>query len=285
MMTRRLFAPGLAALAGACSPLRTFNAVIPTDPGARLVARGLPYGPDPRQAFDVYAPRAAGPWPLVVFFYGGSWNSGERGGYGWAGRALAAQGFLVALPDYRLVPQVRYPAFVDDAAAAVAEARRQASRLGGDPDRVFLAGHSAGAYIAAQVVLERSFLIRAGVPEAAIRGVAGLAGPYDFLPFDVASSRAAFGSFGQPERTQPANLARGDAPPFWLATGDADSTVQPRNSETLAERLRAAGGRAEVVVYPGVDHIGIILALARPFRGRAPVLAELTAFLRRHAAT
>ncbi len=282
-MTRRFLVPGLGALAAACSPLRAFNAVTPADAAGRLVARDVRFGTDPRQAMDLYAPRGSGPWPLAVFFYGGSWNSGEKAGYGWLGRALAAQGFLAAIPDYRLVPQVRYPAFVEDAAAAIAEARRQAPRLGGDPDRVLLGGHSAGAYIAAQVVLERRFLAEVGVPEKAVRAVAGLAGPYDFLPFDVNSTRAAFGAFGQPERTQPANLARGDAPPFWLATGDADETVRPRNSRILAERLRAAGGRAEVKIYPGVDHIGIALALSRPFRGRAPVLADMTAFFRANA--
>ena len=278
MTSRRFFAAALGSLAAGCSPLRAFDAVTPADSGGRLVARGVRYGDDPRQALDLYAPRGEGPWPLVVFFYGGSWNSGERAGYGWLGRALASRGFLTAVPDYRLVPAVRYPAFVEDAAAAVAEARRQAPRLGGDPGRVLVVGHSAGAYMAAQVVLDRRFLRAAGVPGEAIRGVAGLAGPYDFLPFDVRASREAFAGHPRPEETQPVTHVRADAPPFWLATGSEDDTVRPRNSLALAERLRAAGARAEVRRYPGLDHMGIVLALSRPFRGPAPVLADMTGF-------
>lgn len=283
IVSRRLLAAGLGLGAAGCSPLRVFSTLTPKDGGVRMAARGIAYGADPRQALDLYAPVGDGVRPLAVFFYGGSWSSGDRGDYGWVGRALAAQGFLVAVPDYRLVPSVRFPAFVEDGAAATATARAEAARHGGDPHRVFLVGHSAGAYIALQLALDRSFLDAAGVPEGAIRGAAGLAGPYDFHPFDAEASVAAFGQAPEPRRTQPINFARGDAPPLWLATGDADETVRPRNSFALAERVRAAGGRAEVKVYPGLDHIGVLLALSRPFRGRAPVLRDLTAFMRANA--
>jgi acetyl esterase/lipase len=282
---RRLFTAALAAsggLAAACSPLRAFNTLAPKDGDVRLVARGLAFGPGPRQAMDVYAPTdtTAGIRPMLVFFYGGSWNSGRRQDYAWVGRALAAQGFVVAVPDYRLVPEVRFPAFVEDGAAAVARLRTEAPRLGGDPDRIVLAGHSAGAYTAVLLGLDRRWLEGPGVPEGAVRGAAGLAGPYDFYPWDAASAIAAFGQAPDPRQTQPITFARGDAPSLWLGTGDADETVRPRNSLRLGEAVRAAGGRAEVKLYPGVDHIGIVLALSRPFRGRAPVLADLTAFAR-----
>lgn len=281
-LSRRALVPALGALAAGCSPLRLFNTLTPSDGGVRTVARDLAFGPGPRQAMDVYAPSRTGsaPRPLVVFFYGGSWNSGERRDYGWAGRALAAQGFVTAVPDYRLVPEGRFPGFVEDGAAAVARLRAEASRLGGDPDRILLCGHSAGAYIALMLACDRRWLQRAGVPVAALRGAAGLAGPYDVFPFDAGSTRAAFGHTPDGRQTQPITFVNGDEPPLWLATGDEDETVRPRNSVALAERVKAAGGRAEVKLYPGVDHIGIALALSRPFRGRAPVLADLTAFIR-----
>lgn len=284
-MTRRLLAAALVSAAGACSPLRAFSTLTPQDAGARQVARGLAFGPGPRQVLDLYGPTGGSTSrrPVVVFFYGGSWNSGSRSEYGWVGRALAAQGFLAAVPDYRLVPQVRFPAFVEDGAAAVAKVRAEAARYGGNPDRVFLAGHSAGAYIALQLALDRRFLDRTGVPQSALRGAAGLAGPYDFFPFDAPASVAAFAETPDPRQTQPVTFARGDAPPLWLATGDADETVRPRNSVSLAQRVNAAGGRAEVKIYPGIDHVGLLLAVSRPFRGRAPVLADLTRFLRANA--
>ena len=281
-LSRRALVPLIASAAAGCSPLRAFNTLAPTDGDVRVVARNLAFGPGPRQAMDVYAPAGAGqgPRPVLVFYYGGSWNSGQRQDYAWAGRALAAQGFVTAVPDYRLVPDVRFPAFVEDGAAAVARVRAEAPRLGGDPDRIVLCGHSAGAYIAVMLACDRRFLQRAGVPDAALRGAAGLAGPYDFFPFDAGSAIAAFGQAPDGRQTQPITFADGDEPPLWLATGDRDETVRPRNSVALAERVRAAGGRAEVKVYPGVDHVGIALALSRPFRGRAPVLADLAGFAR-----
>ena len=286
MTTRRALLPALATVgagvAAACSPLRAFNTLTPKDGDVRTVAKALAFGPGVRQAMDVYAPAgaSAAPRPILVFFYGGSWNSGRRQDYAWVGRALAAQGFVVAVADCRLVPEVRFPAFVEDGAAAVAKVRSEAGRLGGDPDRIVLCGHSAGAYIALMLACDRRWLELAGVPAAAIRGAAGLAGPYDFFPLDAQSTVAAFGAAPDGRQTQPITFADGDEPPLWLATGDGDEAVRPRNSVALAEKVRAAGGRAEVKLYPGIDHIGIVLALSRPFRGRAPVLSDLAGFVR-----
>lgn len=287
-MNRRAFLPSMAVLGGglaaACSPLRAFNTLAPSDGGVRQVARGLAFGDGPRQGLDAYAPTGPGDSglrPLVVFFYGGSWSSGRRQDYAWVGRALAAQGFVAVLPDYRLVPEVRFPAFVEDGAAAVALARARAGSWGADPDKIVVAGHSAGAYIALMLAMDGRFLERADVPRVALRGAAGLAGPYDFYPFEANSARAAFGEAADPVATQPVNFAGGDEPPLWLASGDADTTVRPRNSSALADKVRAAGGQAELKLYPGIDHVGIALALSRTFRGRAPVLADLSAFVRR----
>jgi acetyl esterase/lipase len=172
-VSRRALLPGAAALAAAataaCSPLRVFNTLAPSDGGVRTVGRGLAFGPGPRQAMDVYAPSGPGPRPMLVFFYGGSWNSGRRQEYAWAGRALAAQGFVVAIPDYRLVPEVRFPGFVQDGAAAVARLQAEAVRLGGDPDRIVLCGHSAGAYIAVLLALDPRHLRRRARARSAAR--------------------------------------------------------------------------------------------------------------------
>lgn len=283
-MTRRFFGTALTGLASslavACSPLGMMNALSPRDRGARRVARDLSYGDDPRQALDLYAPAGAGPWPVVVFFYGGGWDSGSKDLYGWAAQALAARGFLVALPDYRILPQVRFPAFVEDAAAAVAHVQRIASAYGGDAARLAVAGHSAGAHLALMVTLDERYLALAGAP-AAIRAAAGLSGPYEFLPFDVAASINAFGQWSRPEETQPITYARGDAPPVWLAHGQRDVTVHAEDSELLAAAIERAGGRAELKLYPDLDHASTLAAFSPLFRGRAPVLADLTDFLHR----
>ncbi len=267
-------------VAYAISPLRTFNALVPKDAGSRQVADGLAYGAGERRSLDIYAPVGASdtPLPVIVFFYGGSWNSGSRQGYAYAARALAAQGFVVVLPDYRLVPEVRFPGFVEDGAEAVRWVRANIAEHGGNGENIVLAGHSAGAYIAAMLANDPRWL---GDDRAAVAGFVGLAGPYDFAPFDVDSSIAAFGQWPDPADTQPVTFADASAPPALLLTGEDDTTVKPRNSIALATRLNAAGVEAEVVRYPAVDHIDIVIALARPLRGRAPVLEDMARFARR----
>ena len=272
----------LGLMIGACSPLKTFDALVPKDGEGRRVATGLAYGGDARQTLDIYAPRSggAGPKPVIVFFYGGSWNSGTRSGYAFVGRALAAQGFVVVIPDYRLVPDVRYPAFVEDGAAAVRWAEAHIGSFGGDPRRIVLMGHSAGAYIAAMLAVDDRWL---GADRSAVRGLVGLAGPYDFAPFDVDVSRAAFGAWPRPEETQPVHWAGAGDPPAVLLVGGEDRTVLPRNSEALANRLRAGGVPVTLRTYPKLGHVGLILSVARPFRGRAPVITDVAAFA--HAVT
>nr|WP_202131736.1 alpha/beta hydrolase [Aurantiacibacter rhizosphaerae] len=266
------------------SPLRTFDTLVPKDDGGRKIAEGLAYGNDARQALDIYAPTTPGDGlntddlrPVVVFFYGGSWDSGTREGYNFAGRALAARGFVVAVPDYRLVPQVHFPAFVQDGAAAVHWVRQNIAHYGGDPDRIVLMGHSAGAYIAAMLATDPQWL---GDDErTAVRGFVGLAGPYDFAPLDTAASINAFGDWPGVEETQPITFADEGALPALLLTGTEDTVVKPRNSEALAAKLRAAGVAAQMVRYPGIDHVGVLIAMSRPLRGRAPVLDDASRFI------
>lgn len=282
-MTRRGFLVPLAgALAAACSPLGLLNGLGPRDGGARRIARGVAYGDDPRQTMDVWAPTAAAdrPWPMLVFFYGGGWDSGSRTLYGWAAQALAARGFLVFVPDYRVVPQVRFPAFIEDAAAATAKAGEVAGRYGGDPARLGVLGHSAGAHLAMMITLDRRYMDAAGAP-GLIRAAAGLAGPYDFLPFDVPASINAFGRVPDPTLTQPVAFVRPDAPPLWLGHGAADTVVEARDSTILCDRMNAVGGRCAVKLYPGLSHEDMVATFSPLFRRKAPVLADVAAFFHR----
>jgi acetyl esterase/lipase len=281
MALKSLAVTGVAGLGlGGCSRLALFDAIAPRDDGASLVASGISYGPDPRQKLDVYAPQDARGAPVVVFFYGGSWNTGERVDYGFLGTALAAQGFITVLPDYRLVPDARFPAFVEDGAAATAWAQREISSFGGDGQRVVVSGHSAGAYIASMVALAPSYLEKAG-SRAQPRGFAGLAGPYDFMPFQYRSIIDAFGSWPRPVETQPVAFVHAGVPPALLLQGSDDTTVPPRHAKTLAERLKAAGNDVELLIYDGVDHIDIMISLSRLLRDRANTLADLSRFVRR----
>jgi acetyl esterase/lipase len=272
---------GLAGPAlSACSKLELFDTIAPRDSGAGRIAEGLSYGDHPRQKLDIYAPPSPHNAPVIVFFYGGSWNSGDRVDYGFLGTALAAQGFVTVLPDYRLVPEVRFPAFVQDGAAATAWVAREIGRFGGDGERIVVSGHSAGAYIASMVSLAPAYSDRAG-SKARPRGFVGLAGPYDFFPFKYPTIIEAFGSWPRPEETLPLNQVHRGAPPSLLLHGLADTTVPPHDSMVMAERLKANGDEVELITYVGVDHVDVMLALSKPYRDRANSLADLTRFAMR----
>ncbi|GJE27362.1 alpha/beta hydrolase [Methylobacterium organophilum] len=269
---------------GGCSPLALFDALGPRDAGGRLARQDAAYGEDPRQRLDVFVP-VAGPRhaPVLVFFYGGSWKSGSKDDYAFAAQALAAQGFVTVVPDYRLYPKARFPDFLDDGAAAVAWVHDNIADYGGDPKRIVLAGHSAGAYNAVMLGLDPRYLRRAGVDPRVIRAVAGLSGPYDFLPFDHKTSIDVFGAAEDPAQTQPVTFAGPHSPPAFLASGDGDTVVRPRNTQSLAGRLRAARVPVQERLYAGLDHADTLLALSVTFRSKAPALAEMTAFLHQHA--
>ena len=283
-MTRRgILAATLGSLAAACSPLGLLNTLGPRDRGVGRVARDLSYGDDPRQKFDLYGPQ----WtpgqptlPVIVFFYGGGWDSGSRSLYGWAAQALAARGFLVALPDYRVVPQVVFPAFIEDAARATARVAEVVGQYGGDPARLGVAGHSAGAHLAMMITLDRRYMEAVGQPNL-IKAAAGLAGPYEFLPFDVPASINAFGRAPDPTMTQPVTFVRADAPPLWLGHGTDDTVVHDDDTIILNQRMHAVGGRSEAKLYPGLDHADMIATFSPLFRKKAPVLDDVSAFFHR----
>ena len=298
----RIRARGLirvAALAGAtvlalfafvaCAPLALINRLVPGD--THTVERDIAYGSHPRQRLDVYrptqvAPQAARGAPVVVFFYGGAWTGGDRADYLFVGEAFASRGVVTVVADYRLYPEVKFPDFVDDCARAVAWAARNAARFGGDPQRIYLAGHSAGAYNAAMLTYAPDYLAQAGVDRAAIRGLIGLAGPYDFRPLTGPTTRLIFGYPDTPDETQPIHFVgrtpAAGLPPALLLTASEDSTVNPANSARMAARLRAAGGSAEEIAYPALDHGRIVGALAAPLRRLAPVLEDIARFIDAH---
>jgi acetyl esterase/lipase len=277
---------GLSSLAlFGCSPAGLLNGLSGlVGDSARLAGSGIAFGADPRLKLDVWAPKekSSQPLPVIVFFYGGGWDSGERRDYGFVGRALAARGFVCVISDYRLVPQVRFPGFVEDGAKAIAWVSANIAGFGGDPGRIALSGHSAGSYIAAMLALDTHFLQQAGVDPKTIRAAALLSGPYDFYPFTDPRARNAFGNWARPRETQPITFVRADAPPMLLIHGTADTVVRPGNSKRLAQALDKAGARAELRLYRGKSHTDTIKSLSPLFRSSTPALQEMLAFLERY---
>lgn len=265
-----------------------------------IVVRNIGYGSidaridNARQAYDVYYPDGVGgtkdapdcngrTYPSLVFFHGGSWRDGDKASYAFVGRAFAKRGFFTYVADYRKVPDHVFPDFVADAARAIADIHRNLIKYPcADPKRLYVMGHSAGAHIAMMAALDPQWLKANDSDPSIITGVIGLAGPYDFYPFTGEGAKAALGHWPRPKETQPITYARGDAPPLLLLTGDADTTVKPRNSKVLAEKVTALGGKAELKLYPGVGHSGIIMAISRPFRRIASVIEDVVAFTKKN---
>jgi acetyl esterase/lipase len=287
------FKPSIAASRFALALLLVFAAALPAfaqvtifspfniaeamDQGVKKVA-DIPYADGQRKKLDIYRPeKLDGPAPVVMFIYGGSWRAGDKFEYEFAGRALAAAGFVVVIADYRLWPEVKYPEFLEDNAQAMRWIQDNITLYDGDPKRFFLAGHSAGAYNAVMLGLDSSFRREYEVTMP-IRAIAGISGPYNFYPFEYDQVRDTFGPAPSAEGTQPINLVTADAPPILLASGTSDPIVRVQNSEAMAAKLREQGVWVTEKYYEGFGHLEPVIALGAMMRFRMPVLNDVVEF-------
>ncbi len=245
------------------------------------VERDVAYCDHPRHRLDIYHPLTAAPAaPVVVFFYGGGWDSGAREFYGFVGAALAARGIVAVIPDYRLYPEIRYPGYMSDAASAYHWVRENLTT--GDAP-VFISGHSAGAHIGALLCYDRSYLKAIGSTVPAPRGFIGFSGPYGYDPTTHPRSRHIFTDAENAAKVQPVNQVRENAPPALLMHGAKDTIVKTLNAFSMRDRLNEAGSHARAIEFENIGHTGLILALSKPFRYRAPVLKMTTEFVRDQA--
>ncbi len=258
----------------ACSGTTLLNALVPHSGYA--IKRDIAYGDQPRQQLDIYIPDGLpAKAPVIVFFYGGSWQKGSKDDYRFVGQAFAAKGYITVIADYRLYPAVRFPVFVQDGAQALGWVQRHITEYGGNAQQIFVGGHSAGAYIAVLLGTGSAYT----PPLDWVKGIIGIAGPYDFLPFtdpaikDIFSQEAA-------EKTQPIYWVKPGLPPMLLVTGNQDTDVFPKNTFNMTKQLRQAGNMVTEKIYPDIAHIGIILSLADGFRVIAPLLADIDTFIK-----
>ncbi|MEO0031781.1 MAG: hypothetical protein RIS94_1539 [Pseudomonadota bacterium] len=251
------------------------------DGAIRMVAAER-FGPDKHQKLEMFVPEGAkGQLPVVVFIHGGGWNAGDPHDYRFMARAIAPAGYAVVLAGYRHFPHVRYPAMLEDGALALRWVADHAAAHGGDPARVVVMGHSAGAYNAVMLTLDKRWLAAVGLDADGLRGAVGLSGPYDFYPFDAKAAIDSFGHANDPEDTQPVAHARGNAPPLLLVHGLDDTTVKPTNAVSLARVMTHAGAPTHAVLLDGVSHEGLIMRFARPFSRDARVMDAVLPFLKR----
>lgn len=296
----RLAASAASLLLAGCSSLDLLNS-LSVDPVEQPTV--ISYGSSERQKIDVYVPVVRGEGgpaaraaqagvigtaqaaatpakPLVIFFYGGSWNSGSRTDYRFLARSFTDSGYIVAIPDYRLTPEVLYPDFLHDSAHAVSALIARAREFGADADRVILMGHSAGAYNAAMLAMDPRWL--PARDRKRIRGWVGLAAPVDFLPIQIPSVQTTFHWPNTPRDTQPIEHVSPDDPPALLISADADRLVDPeQNSLALADRLKRVGVPVQVEIFkgPAVGHASLVATLSPSFTFVAPTLERVRQFI------
>ncbi|MDX2073404.1 MAG: alpha/beta hydrolase [Alphaproteobacteria bacterium] len=270
---------GMLALS-ACAQADILNAIIPT--GGMEIHKDIAYGDLPRQTLDVYTPKKLETTaPVVIFFHGGAWKMGNKDLYLFVAEALTSRGYVVVIPNYRLYPDAYFPAFMDDAAQAFAWTRKNIAQHKGQPENIFLSGHSAGAHMAVLMTVDERYLKKAGMVRSMIRGTIGIAGPYDFLPMTDPDVIGVFSK--RPEKeSQPINYVGKDMPPMLLVHGDTDDEVLLKNTVNMTDALRVKGNEVEMNVYPKIGHIVIILSIAKGFREKTPLLDQIDAFIRQH---
>ncbi len=254
------------------------------------VYENLSYGSEKQNVMDIYVPETKNMsnhtkrLPVVVFFYGGCWGGCKtltKEQYVFVAQALTAKGYLVVIPDYRHYPEVNFFQIMVDAGKTVEWVKKNINQYGGDSDRLFLMGHSAGAQIGAILTLDERYLL----PDtwSSLNGFIGLAGPYDFLPFTEEYQRIVFGPEENYPASQPVNFVGGNEPPLLLMYGTDDDTVRPSNIKSLTKKVTQSGGCVETHYYDGLDHAGLIGALALPLQNSSSVLSDITDFLDRYS--
>lgn len=266
------------ALAG-CSGQQVLNTM--TSERGYDLATNFIYDDANNLRLDIYTPQGARNAPVIVFFYGGRWSRGIKEDYKFVGQALAAQGYVAVIPDYREYPRVRFPEFVKDGARAVKWTREHITQYGGAPGRLFLMGHQSGAHIAALLALNEQYLKEVGGSRSWLRGMIGLSGPYDFMPITDPTLRDLFAPPETFEQTQPIIFADSSAPPLLLMHGEDDEIVDVKNTRSLAGAIAKSGGTVETVIYPKMSNDNMIRALGPVLRQRYDVLANIDQFIRR----
>lgn len=276
-----LVATVVSVTTSACSPVKILNSLVPTN--GHTLEESIPYGSQNRQNLDIYVPKqaTAEKLPVVIFFYGGSWDSGDKEDYLFAAEAFASKGYLTVVPNYRVYPEVKFPEVMQDPALAAYWVKTNISAYGGDTNQIFMVGHSAGAHLLTMLALNKDYLQQQHLKPKDFTGYIGLAGPYDFLPLTSARLKEIFGPEDMQWKSQPIHyVVDGNNPPLLLLVGMKDGVVWPRNTFNLAHKIRAHQGLVKVIEFPNFGHIDMVAKLAKPLRGNSRLLDEIDAFIK-----
>lgn len=265
--------------------LRLLNAKLVADrfyADAPGITKNIGYGRGDREKLDVYQPTAPGTYPVLIWVHGGSWTSGNKELYAPVARAVLPENIVVVIPNYTIekprglrvgeTPLAFQQA--QEIADAFAWARENIALFDGDPNRITLGGHSAGAHLTGLVVLDPTYLAVRNHSPHEICAWYGISGPYS-IPAQLDYERnvkhrdpallfEVFGAESNFERGSPQSFVHADTPPILLIHGDADETVPVSVARNFQTALQQVGARSELKIYPNAGHSGILFdALAQ----------------------
>ena len=251
----------LSLLVSGCTKVGLFAANVPARFNTAQEYKDLVYDEKTGQALDLYVPaEQQEKRPVLVFFYGGRWTDGDKAQYRFIADAFTKEGYIVAIPNYRKYPNVKFPAFVEDGASAIAWLHDNVAQYKGSPDQIFVAGHSSGAHIGALIATDPAYLDAYNLKRSTIKAFAGLSGPYAFVP----KAEDLKDMFGPPERyplMRAPNFVDGKQPPMLLIHGLQDTIVVLENAEKLKRAVDENDGIAVLKTYKHLNHVETVGSL------------------------
>jgi acetyl esterase/lipase len=248
--------------------------------------RDVAFHLDMAPRLDVYWPGEGEGYPVLIFVHGGSWKDYDKKLFAPVAQKLLPEGMVVVIPDYTLYPDATYEQMARETAAAIAWTLENAARYGGDPDRIIVAGHSAGAHLSGLAVLDPRYLEELGHSSDEICGWIGMSGVYDIqaeydywvdkgsTPEVMLEVMGGQQNFGQ---ASPLSYVRAGLPPLLVIHGDEDETVPVAISTAFHAALQAAGAPSRLIVYPGAGHSDYLFAGLS--EERAPIVDHIVQFV------
>ncbi|MCX5765042.1 MAG: alpha/beta hydrolase [Gemmatimonadetes bacterium] len=244
-----------------------FTMTVPVAMAAQVrVVKDIDYVPgaeyaDGKDRLDVFVPPEAKSAPVMVSFYGGALHDGDKSEQSYIGQRFAGAGYVTVVANYRHSPGVQHPAHVQDAAAAVAWVKKNIAQYGGDPSKIFLTGHSAGAYLLTLLMLDPTYLAAHGMKPADIRGGAPVSAFFYVERTGVAPDRPKDTWGTDPTKwksASPASYVRANVPPLLLLYADGDDAWRRQQQSDFAADLRAAGDKdVATQMISGRNHLTV----------------------------
>lgn len=212
-----------------------------------------------KHKLNLFVPEGLQNAPVLLFIHGGGWTSGDKNLYAYLGHTFAREGFATVVINYRLSPTVQHPAHIEDVARAFAWTHKNIAQYGGDPEKIFVAGHSAGGHLTALLALDAKYLKAHNLTLSAIKGAIPISGVYD-VTSSFSLYRTVFGADPQQRQdASPLTHVAPNRPPFFVIYAEFDLPGLETQARQFASLLKQNGSEAELLEVSATDHVTIII--------------------------